>query len=182
MAYGYKAKTNASQVNIRDWYSTSGTSKGRLAKDSVIEASTNTYKDSNGDLWRMVSYNYDKHGYMLGTYITNTDTTPNKYYMNACMEAFGDKIWVRGNSDLYNTGPIRNIQYAINAVNRSFYYEGQLNVDTDGVFGSNTEKSLRAFQKFAGCGVDGKAGPHTKARLYRVAYGQGGWPLAENAE
>ena len=40
MSYGYKAKTNASQVAIRDWYSTNDAVLLMVARSKLVPAST----------------------------------------------------------------------------------------------------------------------------------------------
>lgn len=48
------------------------------------------------------------------------------------------------------------------------FYETLPNVQVDGVFGSDTESAVRAFQREAGLTVDGMAGEQTWVALYRV--------------
>ncbi len=40
-----------------------------------------------------------------------------------------------------------------------------LSLDADGIFGSGTEKAVKAFQKSNGLAVDGLAGPDTLAKM-----------------
>ena len=187
MSYGYKAKTNASQVAIRDWYSTNAAVLMRVANGSTIEVGTRLYYDSDGTAWRQCAYGLQKLGYMMNEFITITDQTKNKYRMIDTMEAFGNAIYQRGHSDLHaDYGDIHNIQLALNKIAREYFstIEGRplLTVTVDGIFGSGTEKAVANAQAWLGCDIDGKVGPHTKARLGFVAYGYGGWPLAENAD
>lgn len=81
MSYGYKAKTNASQVAIRDWYSTNAAVLMRVANGSTIEVGTRLYYDSDGTAWRQCAYGFQKLGYMMNEFITITDQTKNKYRM-----------------------------------------------------------------------------------------------------
>ena len=123
----------------------------------------------------------------MNEFITITDQTKNKYRMIDTMEAFGNAIYQRGHSDLHaDYGDIHNIQLALNKIAREYFstIEGRplLTVTVDGIFGSGTEKAVANSQAWLGCDIDGKVGPHTKARLGFVAYGYGGWPLAENAD
>ena len=96
MSYGYKAKTNASQVAIRDWYSTNDAVLMRVANGSTIEVGTRLYYDSDGTAWRQCAYGFQKLGYMMNEFITITDQTKNKYRMIDTMEAFGNAIYQRG--------------------------------------------------------------------------------------
>ena len=65
MSYGYKAKTNASQVAIRDWYSTNDAVLMRVANGSTIEVGTRLYYDSDGTAWRQCAYGFQKLGFHL---------------------------------------------------------------------------------------------------------------------
>ena len=186
MAAGYKAKTTAAQVAIRDVASTNGTVLMRVTNGSEIEVGTSTVSDSSGNTWRRTAYGYQKVGYMMNNYISVTDRTSNKYYMIQTLEAFGNDLYVRGNSDLRaDSGEIHNIQTALNTLYSKYFSTDStrplMKVDVDGIFGSNTETAVKNAQAFMGCDVDGKVGPQTKARLYYCAYGKGGWPLAEVA-
>lgn len=187
MSYGYKAKTNAAQVAIRDWYSTESVVLMRVSNDSAIEVGTRLYYDSEGTAWRQCAYGFQKLGYMMDKFITITDRTANKYRMIDTMETFGNTIYERGHSDLHSEyGDIHNIQVALNKIARegfsSIPNRPLLTVDVDGIFGSDTEDAVENAQAWLGCAIDGKVGPHTKARLGFVAYGYGGWPLAENGD
>lgn len=159
----------------------------RVANGSTIEvgtASTMILMVPHGASVPMVFRNLD---YMMNEFITITDQTKNKYRMIDTMEAFGNAIYQRGHSDLHaDYGDIHNIQLALNKIAREYFstIEGRplLTVTVDGIFGSGTEKAVANAQAWLGCDIDGKVGPHTKARLGFVAYGYGGWPLAENAD
>lgn len=189
MNYGYKAKTNASQVAIRDWYSTDSDVLMRVSNGSAIEVGTDAdiEYDSDGRAWRPCAYGFQKLGYMMDEFITITDRTANKYQMIETMKDFGNTIYERGHSDLRaDEGDIHNIQLALNKIAREYFSSipnrPLLTVDVDGIFGSNTEKAVENAQAWLGCDIDGKVGPHTKARLGYVAFGHGGWPLAENGD
>lgn len=183
--YSYKAKTTAKQVAIRDGTTTSATVLMRVDSGSEIEV-RDANPGNDGKLWRAVAYGYQKHGYMMNDYISLIDSTSNKYFMIQTLETFGDKLYVRGNSDLHSDyGEIHNIQVTLNALYNKYTSHDPSRplkkVTVDGIFGSGTEEAVKNAQAFMGCGVDGKVGPQTKARLYYSAYGKGGWPLAENA-
>lgn len=187
MAAGYKAKTTAAQVAIRDAASTNGTVLMRVTNGSEIEVGTSTVSDSSGNTWRRTACGYQKVGYMMTNFISITDRTSNKYYMIQTLETFGNKTYVRGDSDLRaDSGDIHNIQKALNTLYEKYFSDDDTrplkHVDVDGIFGPNTETAVKNAQTFMGCGADGKVGPKTKARLYYCAYGKGGWPLAEVAE
>ena len=58
-------------------------------------------------------------------------------------------------------GPeVVNVQQAL--LNKGYDPKG-----IDGIFGANTEKAVKAFQKANGLDVDGKVGPKTKEKLYK---------------
>lgn len=185
MSGRYKGKTTASQVAIREDKRDEAAVLARLSSNTVIEVGTTT-ESGDGYLWRKVAYAYKKHGYMMNNYISVTDNTPN-YYMFDTLEAFGDRTLMKGHSDtLSNSGPIHEVQRALNKL-AEIYFNSNPNrplktVSVDGVFGAKTKEAVQNAQDFMGCSIDGKVGPHTKARLYRCAYGHGGWPLAEDAE
>lgn len=184
--YGYKAKTNAAQVAIRDWYTTGADVLMRVSNGSDIEVGRDIEYDSDGTAWRQCAYGFQKVGYMMNEFITITDSTANKYHMIDTMTEFGNTIFERGHSDqMANSGPIHNIQRALNLIAEDYYSDipnrPLLTVDVDGIFGSETEQAVENAQAWLRCDIDGKVGPHTKARLGFVAHGYGGWPLAEYA-
>lgn len=94
MAAGYKAKTTAAQVAIRDAASTNGTVLMRVTNGSEIEVGTSTVSDSSGNTWRRTACGYQKVGYMMTNFISITDRTSNKYYMIQTLETFGNKTYV----------------------------------------------------------------------------------------
>ncbi len=186
MSANYKGRTNDTQVAIRESDSADAKVLMRLANGSEIEVSKTVVSYSDGVAWRQVAYGYQKLGYMMDQFITITDKTA-KYYMIETLENFGNQTYVRGDSDLRaDSGDIHNIQTSLNRLASNFFSDipGRplMTVDVDGIFGSATETAVKNAQAFMGCDIDGKVGPHTKARLYYCAYGCGGWPLAENAE
>lgn len=186
MSFGYKAKTNDVRVAIRDAASTSGTVVTRISNGRDIEVGTSIIKDSTANTWRKVAYGYKNIGYMMTNFISIKSRTSNKYYMIEALEAFGTKLYVRGDSDLRaDSGEIHNIQNALNTLCNNYVSKNPKRplkrVDSDGIFGGNTQTAVENAQDFMGCDVDGKVGPQTKARLYYLAYGKGGWPLAETA-
>ena len=187
MAAGYKARTTATQVAIREYDSINSTVLMRVANNSAIEVGTSITTDSAGNLWRKVAYAYQKHGYMMNDFIDITDTTSNKYYMIEAMGNFGNDILQQGHSDYYaDDGEIHSIQRALNRIEEDYFStipnRPLMSVTVDGVFGSATKRAVENAQAFLGCDIDGMVGPHTKARLYFVAYNRGGWPLAENGD
>ena len=185
MAGRYKGRTTANQVAIREDKRDDAAVLIRVPNGSDIEVSTTT-STGDGYTWREVAYAYKKHGYMMNSYISVTDATA-KYYMYDTLEAFGDRTLMKGHSDeLASSGPIHNVQRALNKLATMYVNSNPARplqtIAVDGDFGSATKTAVENAQDFMGCSIDGKVGPHTKARLYRCAYGHGGWPLAENAD
>lgn len=181
-SYGYKAKTNNTQVAIRESPYSDATVLMRVANtNSPIEVGT-TPISSDGTTWRECAYGYQKIGYMMDDFITMVDQQRDKYWMLATMRKFGNSTWQRGHEDEGVYGPIYYIQDALNEIADNYFSDeedlDQLRVTKDGIFGSRTENAVKIAQRFMGCDDDGKVGPHTKARLGCVAYNYTGWPLS----
>ena len=66
--YGYKAKTTAAQVAIRDWYTTGGDVLMRVSNGSDIEVGRDIKYDSDGTAWRQCAYGFQKVGYMMNEF------------------------------------------------------------------------------------------------------------------
>lgn len=75
-----------------------------------------------------------------------------------------------GGSVSANTGSLRlnDRGDAVKKLQRALKDNGYLSDSVDGVFGPNTEKAVRAFQKQQGIAVDGVAGSVTQGRLYNL--------------
>jgi len=77
-------------------------------------------------------------------------------YAEAYSWRYGDNTLKRGHTGTY----VKNAQIDLNSGQHSYF------LDTDGIFGSMTEKATKVFQGNHGLSVDGQIGKNTKTALY----------------
>lgn len=143
MAY-YKAKVINGSLNLRQSASTSAKKLASIPEGTVLIVNDNY---SSAKVWAHTYYGKNA-GYVMTEFLEQTGSAEFWEYL------FGTKNLYDGCSDSYY---VRNLQHYLNLHGA--------NIAEDGSFGTGTDTALRDFQAQNGLGVDGIAGPATKAAL-----------------
>lgn len=187
----FNDKTEAEKISLmREWYAL--WNKGNAgnaelaAADSMYKGDKYTLTDSKGNKYSNMTYNSSNDTWSNGKVtisgsdisgadiVNNTITTkkdlsskptPTETYpYGKASETSGNiKQGAKGNA-------VKAIQYALNKLG----YGNSGTSSVDGIFGSNTAKAVRAFQKAMGIKQDGIVGKNTREKFKAKKYLTGG--------